>query len=113
MLIAQNAAELGEYPEYVEVFDAIAQEAIWYDGSGDPDTEEQPGDVSLDPEDSEEYVNHLKDWQQLEKPVFNVEYAKKSSNAKRAYRLGEEHEFVTYVTLRPLDRLTDTPPPGY
>jgi len=113
LFIAQNAAELGEFPEYVELFDAIAQEAIWYDGGGDPDTEEEPGDVPLDSEDSEEYVNHLEDWQQLEKPVFNVEYAQGSSNARQAYQLGKEHEFKTYVTLRPLDRLTATPPPGY
>lgn len=113
LLIAQNAAELGEFPEYVKLFDAIAQEAIWYDGGGDPDTEEQPGDVPLDSYDSEGYVNHLEDWQALGKPVFNVEYAQKPANAQRAYRLGEEHGFKTYVTLRSLDALTKTPLPGY
>lgn len=113
LFIAQNAAELGEYPDYLKLFDAISQEAIWYDGGGDPDTAEHPGDVPVDPEDSNRYVNNLKKWQQLKKPVFNVEYAQKPSNVERAYWLGLYYGFKTYVTLRPLETLTNTPPPGY
>ena len=48
LMIAQNAAEMGKHSEYVEVFDAIAQEAIWFDGVGDPDQPEQTGDMSID-----------------------------------------------------------------
>jgi cysteinyl-tRNA synthetase len=113
LFIAQNASELAEFPEYVRLFDAIAQEAIWYDGEGDPDTEEQPGDVQSDPEYSEEYLNNLKSWQKRGKPVFNAEYAQEPSNTQRAYRLGNKYGFKTYVTLRPLGALTHTPPPGY
>jgi cysteinyl-tRNA synthetase len=113
LLIAQNGAELGERPEYVDLFDGIAQEAIWYDGAGDPDVGDEPGDFPLDPEDSEEYLDDLRLWQDAGVPVLNVEYAQDEDNARRAYRLGRENGFVTYVTLRPLDSLTDTPPPGY
>ena len=113
LFIAQNAAELGSIPEYVKIFDGIAQEAIWYDGGGDPDTEETPGDVTVESELSEELLDALAMWEREGKPVFDVEYAQEPSNVERAYRLGAEHGFKTYVTLRPLDALTSTPPPGY
>ncbi|MFQ5574558.1 MAG: endo alpha-1,4 polygalactosaminidase [Terriglobia bacterium] len=112
ILVAQNAPEMGEDAEYVALFDAIAQEAIWYDGGGDPDDETEPGDHEVDTDLTQEYVNHLEDWQALGKPVFNIEYAEEPENAVEAYRLGEEHGFVSYVTLRPLAALTQTPPPG-
>ncbi|MBK9356301.1 MAG: hypothetical protein IPN08_02745 [Bacteroidales bacterium] len=41
LLIAQNAPELGNDTGYNQLFDAIAQEDIWYDGSGDPITVER------------------------------------------------------------------------
>ncbi|MFH0958034.1 MAG: MJ1477/TM1410 family putative glycoside hydrolase [Pseudomonadota bacterium] len=113
LFIAQNAAELGTFPEYTKLFDAIAQEAVWYDGAGDPDTAESPGDEPWDPDESQELVYLLEEWQKLGTPVLNVEYAQESANVKRAYKLGKENGFRTYVTLRPLDRLTSTPPPGY
>lgn len=111
--IAQNASELCDYPEYVALFDAISQEQIWYDGGGDPDSGEQPGDVPLDPYDSDEYVTNLKKWLGAGKVVFNCEYARETANVERSYRLGKENGFKTYVTLRLLDELTKTPPPGY
>ena len=113
LCIAQNAAELGSDPEYVELFDAIAQEGVWYEGGGDPDADETPGDVPSDPELTRELLDDLKLWQERRKPVFDVEYAQESSNVNRAYALGEEHGFKTYVTLRALDALSQTPPPGY
>ena len=113
IVIAQNAAELGRFPQYVRLFDAIAQEAIWYDGAGDPDLKEKVGDVPVDSENSKEYIDNLKRWQQLGKPVFNVEYAQSSSKVKRAYQMGKRYKFKTYVSLRLLDELTKTPPPGY
>ena len=113
LCIAQNAAELGSDPEYVELFDAIAQEGVWYEGGGDPDTDETPGDVSVDPELTRELLGDLRLWQERRKPVFDVEYAQESSSVNRAYALGEEHGFKTYVTLRALDALSKTPPPGY
>lgn len=113
ILIAQNGSELGRYPEYVELFDAVSQEAIFYDGGGDPDTGEKPGDVKVDPGLSQWYLANLRKWQKLGKPVFDVEYAQTRARVRRAYALGRLHKFKTYVTLRPLDRLTSTPPPGY
>ncbi|MBU4179736.1 MAG: endo alpha-1,4 polygalactosaminidase [Actinobacteria bacterium] len=113
LFIAQNAAELGSIPEYVGLFDAIAQEAIWYDGGGDPDSGETEGDVPVDPELTDEYLGALALWRKAGKQVFDVEYAEEPVNTKRAYRLGEDHGFKTYVTLRPLEALTGTPPPGY
>ncbi len=113
LIIAQNAAELGTFAGYTEFFDAIAQEAIWYDGTGDPDSSEQPGDEPWDADESQELLYQLEEWQDLDKPVFNVEYAQEQSNVDRSYRLGQDNGLITYVTLRPLDRLTATPPPGY
>lgn len=113
IFVAQNGAELGRDPAYVRVFDGIAQEAIWYDGSGDPDTGNRPGDSRVDPEDSQDYLDQLARWSELGRPIFNVEYAARSENARRAYRLGAENGFKTYVTLRPLAALTKNKPPGY
>lgn len=113
IIIAQNAAEMGQSEEYVELFDAIAQEAIWFDGSGDPDISEQTGDKPIDSELTEEYLDYLEEWQKLDKPVLNVEYAADAANAEKAYKLGEEHKFITYTSLRPLAELTKNPPPGY
>jgi cysteinyl-tRNA synthetase, unknown class len=113
LFIAQNGAEMGDYPEYVALFDAIAQEDIWYDGSGDPDNGGSQGDWQVDPLDSQYYIEELNKWQQQDKPVFNVEYAQLPDHVTRAYELGSQHSFVTYTTLRLLDKLTGTPPPGY
>jgi cysteinyl-tRNA synthetase len=113
LFIAQNGAELGADPEYVKLFDAIAQEDIWYDGSGDPDNGGNQGDWPVDPLDSELYIEQLTLWQQQGKPVFNVEYAQLPDNVSRAYSLGEQHAFRTYTTLRLLDKLSGTPPPNY
>ena len=112
LLIAQNAAELGSIPEYVELFDAVAQESVWYEGAGDPDIGEFPGDVPVDPENTEELLRDLALWQKRGKPVFDIEYARDFSNVARAYALGDKHGFRTYVTLNPLDALSSTPPPG-
>jgi len=113
IFIAQNGAEMGEYPEYVRLFDAIAQEDIWYDGAGDPDNGGSQGDWPVDPGDSQFYISQLAKWQNQGKPVFNVEYAQLPDNVSRAYSLGDQHNFRTYTTLRLLDKLSGTPPPNY
>ncbi|MBU4241160.1 MAG: endo alpha-1,4 polygalactosaminidase [Actinobacteria bacterium] len=113
LFIAQNAAELGSIHEYVGLFDGITQEAIWYDGGGDPDSGETEGDVPVDRDLTDEYLDALALWRQADKPVFDVEYAEEPANTERAYRLGADQMFKTYVTLTPLDALTETPPPGY
>lgn len=113
IFIAQNAAEMGEYPDYVKLFDAIAQEDIWYDGNGDPDNGGSQGDWQVDPSDSQLYVEQLAKWKEAGKPVFDVEYASIAENVSRAYSLGAHNGFRTYTTLRLLDKLSGTPPPGY
>ncbi len=111
ILVAQNAAELGSRAEYREIFDAVAQEAVWFDGGGDPDDEEQVGDVAQDPELTQEYLDYLAVWQDAGVPVWVCEYATQADNVESAYELADEHGFLGYVTTRPLDQLTDTPPP--
>ncbi|MBN1434323.1 endo alpha-1,4 polygalactosaminidase [Candidatus Fermentibacterales bacterium] len=113
VIVAQNASEMGTYSEYVAVFDAIAQEAIWFDGGGDPDTGDVLGDVPVDPDLTQEYLDCLADWQALGKPVFDVEYCEQPTNVEEAYSSGESEGYVTYCTLTPLDGLTQDPPPGY
>ncbi len=105
IFIAQNAV-------YAQIFDGVAQEAIWFDGGGDPDSGEIPGDVPVDSELTAEYLSYLSKWQQKDKPVFNVEYARNPTNVQRAYQLGSQYGLRTYVTLTELDELTSTPPPG-
>lgn len=111
IFIAQNASELGEYSDYITLFDGIAQEAIWFDGEGDPDSGNTPGDVKQDIEESNEYITNLQAWQRAEKPVFHVEYAEIPSNVDYSYEEGKKFHFITYVTLCPLDKLT-SPPSG-
>ncbi|MBK6346754.1 MAG: endo alpha-1,4 polygalactosaminidase [Bacteroidales bacterium] len=113
LLIAQNAPELGNDTGYTRLFDAIAQEDIWYDGSGDPDNGGEEGDFPVDPLDSEKLINDLALWQNKGIPVFNVEYAVKPGNVDRAYQLGSQHQYRTYVTQRLLNKLSSTPHPDY
>jgi cysteinyl-tRNA synthetase, unknown class len=113
VFIAQNAPELGSFPGYLSVFNAIAQEDIWFDGSGDPDGGGNEGDMSVDPLDSQYCLEQLKIWQQNQKPVFNVEYALVEENVAIAYNNGNANHYITYTTNRLLDKLTHSPPPGY
>lgn len=113
LFIAQNAPELGTDAAYAGLFDAIAQEDIWYDGSGDPDNGGNEGDSPVDEVDSELLISDLQLWKNMGKPVFNVEYAVEPGNVNRAYNLGDQNHFKTYVTLRLLNKLTSTPHPEY
>jgi cysteinyl-tRNA synthetase, unknown class len=113
IFVAQNAAELGAYPDWIRLFDGIGQEAVWYDGAGDPDAGGTPGDVPVDPGLTRELLQDLSVWLANGKVVLDTEYAQKPANATRAYSLGASHGVKTYVTLVPLDKLSSTPPPGY
>lgn len=113
LFIAQNAPELGSYPAYISLFNAIAQEDIWFDGSGDPDGGGAQGDMRVDSLDTQYYLDQLQIWQLNHKPVFNVEYAQETQNVNTAYQNGEANKLKTYTTNRLLDKLTLTPPPGY
>lgn len=113
IFIAQNASELGKNPEWLEVFSGIGQEGIWFTWGGDPDTGEEPGDVPVDAELSEEILSNLKKWKNAGKIVLDIEYAQERNNVNLAYSKGKENGFITYVTLSGLDELSSTPPLDY
>ena len=108
LLVAQNASEMGKQRDYLNLFDAIAQEAIWFDGSGDPDTSDTAADIPVNPETTDELIASLRMWSDAGLPVFNCEYAVEMSD--KAYAYGRQNDFITYCTTCPLDRLSDTPP---
>ena len=138
VVIAQNAAELVVYDEYVTVIDALAQEQVWFDGGADNDPE---GDCplprtevdvdtpayyeSLSPEcrrqydgfpestlhvSSEEYLDYLKIAQQRELPVFTVDYALEPQNVAWVYQTARGLGFIPFVSNRGLDRYVEPLP---
>ncbi len=113
LIVQQNAAELIDgRAQLTNVIDAIAQEAIWYDGDAtddwaDPDGHDWVNDAGL----VDYYLTHLAAFQSAGIPVLDCEYA--LSHASDAYGKSEQHGFIPYVTRRSLSRLTTTPPPGY
>ena len=113
IIIQQNAASLIDgHPELADVIDAIAQEAIWFDGDATDDWEDPDGyDFENNQGLVDYYLGHLDDYQAAGLPVFACEYALDS--AAEAYQLSETNGFVPYATRRSLGQLTTTPPPGY
>ncbi|NOX18349.1 MAG: T9SS type A sorting domain-containing protein [Chlorobi bacterium] len=113
IIIQQNAASLcDEHPELFNVIDAIAQEAIWFDGDATDDWNDPNGrDFENDPSLTEYYLNFLNQYLSAGLPVFDCEYALEYSGSAyaRSYRNG----FIPYSTRRSLGKLTTTPPPGY
>jgi len=112
-IIQQNAAALSDgHAELFTVIDAIAQEAIWYDGDAtdewdDPDGYDWPNEPSL----VNYYIGYLDGYLDVGVPVFDCEYA--LSYAATAYANAIDRGYVPYATRRSLSRLTTTPPPGY
>ncbi len=113
IIIQQNAASLIEgHPELSSVIDAIAQEAIWYDGDADVDWNDPKGyDFINDPSLVNYYVDYLDQYLNASVPVFDVEYALKY--ADDAYNKSHNKKYVPYCTRRSLSELTTTPPPEY
>jgi cysteinyl-tRNA synthetase len=113
LIIQQNAASLIDgHPELANVIDAIAQEAIWYDGDADVDWNDPkgydwPNDASL----VNYYLGYLDQYIVAGVPVFGCEYALAHADTAYANALGKG--YVPYVTRRALSYLTTTPPPGY
>lgn len=116
LVIPQNAVAIAG-PEdmltarYLSAIDAIAQEDIWFDGEADEHG--QQGDWPMDPQLTAEYIAGLVPFQQAGLPVFTVDYAEKPENVDSCYRAASRLGYIEYVSLRQLDRLTSTPPPGY
>ncbi len=119
VLIAQNAGAIANgHSDYFGIVDAIAQEHVYFEGLADTDWEdEDSGDIRV-PDIEEEhgrqyYQQTLLPFLQHGLPVFIAEYAREPANVEESYRLGVAQGYIPYVSLTPLDRLSDTLPPGY
>jgi len=110
LVVQQNAAALAsEAPEVLGCIDAIAQEAIWYDGGAFDDWDDPAAaDITVDPQLTMEYLRDLEDYMEAGLPVFDCEYA--TEYAAEAYTSSSDQGFVPYCTRRALSRLTSTPP---
>ena len=112
-IVQQNAASLVDgHPELLELVDAIAQEAVWFDGDATDDWDDPDG---YDRENDEDltlyYLGYLEQYAEAGLAVFVCEYA--LEHADRAYAEAYAAGFIPYVTRTPLSRLTTTVPPGY
>ena len=131
VVIAQNAAELVEYPEYAATIDGLAQEQVWFDGGADNDPEGDcplpRTDAEIDSDDyydslsptcqrqfdeypestlhvsSEEYLFFLKIAQEKSIPVFTVDYAINPENVTWVYQTSRSLGFIPFVGNRALD----------
>ncbi|NDJ75362.1 MAG: hypothetical protein GYB65_03805 [Chloroflexi bacterium] len=133
IVIAQNAAELVEYDDYVNVIDALAQEQTWFDGGGDGDN--PPGDCPLPATDadidtpayyeslsppcrelyenypdstlhvsSEEYLYYLELARDKGLFILTVDYALEPDNVAFVYEQSRARGFVPFASNRALDR---------
>lgn len=107
LIIQQNGVELYKgFPEVFDYIDAVAQEAIWYDGSSFDDWEDPAGaDMIQNRETSTTYIENLKKYMEKGKVVFNVEYADKFK--KEALKRSKENGFIPYCSKRPLSKLVE------
>ena len=112
-IVQQNAVSLVEgHPELLQLVDAIAQEAVWFDGDATDEWDDPDGyDSKNDEELTTYYLGYLEQYSEGGLPVFVCEYA--LEYADRAYAKARAAGFVPYVTRTPLSRLTTTVPPGY
>ncbi|MFH0981001.1 MAG: endo alpha-1,4 polygalactosaminidase [Planctomycetota bacterium] len=112
LIVQQNAAALIDgHPELLDAIDAIAQEAIWFDGEATDDWDDPQGHDSINEQDLVSYyTEYLDQYLGVGVPVFDCEYA--VENAAEAYSRSADRGYVPYATRRSLARLTTTPPPG-
>ena len=112
LVIQQNAAALCEgHPELLSLIDAIAQEAVWYDGAATDDWNDPDGyDIRSDGFLSDYYVDCLDEYLESGLPVFNCEYALEC--ADEAYQRSCDEGYVPYCTRTALSELTTSPPPS-
>ena len=113
IIIQQNAAALIDgRPDLLGVIDAIAQEAIWFDGDATDDWNDPDGYDHQNEQDLVDYyLGYLEQYLDGGVPVFACEYT--LEEADEAYQRAEQWGFVPYATRRSLGQLTTTPPPGY
>jgi cysteinyl-tRNA synthetase len=120
LIVAQNAPDL--FPidpnRYVAVVDALAEEAVWFDGTGGFDNwGDKKGynkkTSKIYPGWSREVLDLLPQIRQ-HMPVFVAEYAQKGKARKVYRKLAPKYGFVPYCTRRSLSRLSTKPyPEGY
>ncbi len=115
LIVAQNGADLlDDRPEYLGIIDGLAQEDLSFLGEADTEWEDpESGDIPQDAAYHAYLMGVLARYSQAGEPLFCVQYAQEPGNVQIALQDAEELGCVPYVTLTPLDRLTDTPPPGY
>ena len=135
IVVAQNAAELAENDEYLDVIDAIAQEQVWFDGGADNDP---PGDCPLPRTDadigteayrdqlsdacrqqyddfpdstlhvsSEEYLQQLTLAYDKGEIIFTVDYALEPEHIAWVYETSRALGFVPFVGNRALDQYVE------
>ena len=121
LVIAQNASDLHQKNpvRYQNLMDAIALEAVWYDGDGGFDNWADTRGYNVLTNDlypgwTEEVLSHLRAIKG-KMPIFIVEYAQNlhgNNFASRVYNtLSPQHGFIPYCTRRSLSRLSKTPYP--
>ncbi len=121
LIVAQNASDLHQKnrARYETLMDAIALEAVWYDGDGGFDNWSDSRGYNVLTNDlypgwTEEVLSHL---QALKgkMPIFIAEYAQNLQGRRLASRvyntLAPQHGFIPYCTRRSLSRLSKTPYP--
>ena len=138
IVIGQNAAELTDRDDYLDIIDAIAQEHVWFDGGADSDP---PGDCPLPQSDddidtanyleslsprcrsyvesdpnsplhvsTEEYLSYLELALNKGKIIFTVDYAIEPENVANAYESSRALGFIPFVGSRALDQFQESVP---
>ncbi|MHC5112182.1 MAG: hypothetical protein ACYTHJ_20165, partial [Planctomycetota bacterium] len=102
---------------YLDMIDAIGQEQIYFDGDADTtwfdaNAGDKPVPAEGDGYSRQFYEETLEPFLDAGKLVISVDYAQVPANVQEAYMRAAQRGYVAYVSLRPLDRLTETPPPG-
>ena len=138
LVVAQNAAELTQDGDYLDVIDALAQEQVWFDGGADNDP---PGDCPLPRTEaeveteaylaqlsrscrrlysdfpdstlhvsSESYLEQLTRARDQGLVVLTVDYALEPENVAWVYQTSRDLGFVPFVSNRALDRFVEPTP---
>jgi len=111
IIIQQNAASLIDgHSDLTGTIDAIAQEAVWYDGNADVDWDDPLGYDQSPAEEPAGVIRYLDQYLAGNLPVFDCEYA--LTYADTAYANSCSKGYVPYVTRRALSQLTTTPHTG-
>jgi cysteinyl-tRNA synthetase len=111
IVIQQNSSELINEVganELKNAVDAIAQEGVWWDGSGGNDDWSDPEGYDEPSCCTDYYLNRLQKYKNAGFPVFVADYA--VNKADEVYQNAAAEGFVGYATRRSLAKLTTTPP---